>query len=73
MMGQIKTPIYRSASPVVPELFEKGSRVWLKSCPFGEAGLVEKTRRGKVQVRWRGLQFVGHYKAASLVLTEGDK
>lgn len=59
-------PIY-NAEPPKPDAFPIGSMVYLKSFP-GPRGIVQRTHRGVVYVRWSDLNFTGRHRPDALIL-----
>lgn len=47
--------------------FPPGSRVLLRVCPHGEAGLVTGHSRGKILVRWEDLHISARHAPESIV------
>jgi len=69
MSSNPRVPVLQT-EPAKPALFERGSRVFLKSCPFGEPGRVQKTERGRVLVRWSSPNYLGRHHPKSLLLAD---
>jgi hypothetical protein len=47
--------------------FPPGTLVRLRSCPHGQPGRVEGTRRGKVEVHWPDLDITRRHKPEALM------
>ena len=52
--------------------FPVGSRVLLRSCPYGQPGTVLRIERRKVVVYWRDLDFLSRHSPELLILAVAD-
>lgn len=52
------------------KLFPIGSKVWLRSCPHGAAGVVIGYGRGRVKARFHDVDFTVHVGPDRLVLCD---
>ncbi len=50
--------------------FPVGSKVWLRSCPHGAAGVVIGYGRGRVKARFHDVDFTVHVGPDRLVLAD---
>lgn len=62
-----RLPLLKTAPPPA---FQTGAYVNLKRCP-GPPGVVVRTRRGRVHVRWPDLHYTGRHSPDALVLAGG--
>lgn len=53
------------AKPMLP--FPVGSSVYLRSCPHGQPGRVQRMQRGRVVVHWEAWNFTGRYQPSRLM------
>jgi hypothetical protein len=68
MSDRVKLPGQRSHQPVKEIKFPPGTKVMLTACPHGMPGVVLRAHRGRIEVKWSDLGYVGRHRPSSLIV-----